>query len=141
MFLNPWYGQVGGGPEGGRVHTAEEGTAATATAAAAASGVGSGDDEDDRVLPTTATSTSSSSTAANAQQQQVPVQQATAFNSIKAATSVDNTEATAAMSGDVAAVAVAFAATPVNRFEMIQQSLKSGWTAHVTQDGRLFYCK
>jgi hypothetical protein len=138
MFLNPWYGQVGGGPEGGRVHTAEEGTAATATAAAA-SGVGSGDDEDDRVLPTTATSTSSSSTAANGQQQQVPVQQATAFNSIKAATSVDNTEATAAMSGDAAAVA--FAVTPVNRFEMIQQSLKSGWTAHVTQDGRLFYCK
>ena len=138
MFLNPWYGQVGGGPEGARVHTAEEGAAATAAAAvataAAASGVG-GDDDDDRVP---ATCTSSSITAATGHQQQQ--QQTTAVNSIKAtASSVDSTEATAAMSD---ASASAAAATPViNRFEMIQQSLKSGWTAHFTQDGRLFYCK
>ena len=54
MFLNPWYGQVGGGgaSEGARVHTVE-GATATATAAATAVSAVGGDDDDDRVLSTT----------------------------------------------------------------------------------------
>ena len=119
MFLNPWYGQVGGAgaSEGARVHTVEGATATGTAAATAVSAVG-GDDDDDRVLSTT--------TDVNAQQ---------GDNTIKAPLDMgaESTAAVAASMNDTA--------TPVNRFEMIQQRLKSGWTAHVSQDGRLFYCK
>ncbi|PSN34129.1 hypothetical protein C0J52_26618 [Blattella germanica] len=31
--------------------------------------------------------------------------------------------------------------TTSTKLEDLQQSLKPGWTVHITQDGRLYYCK
>ena len=50
----------------------------------------------------------------------------------------DSLNAMAIDAVDSAAAAVTTSRDPI---ALIQENLRSGWTAHVTSDGRLFYCK
>lgn len=117
MFLNPWYGQVGAGP-------ASEDAAAAAVVATGAGMEGA-----------TATTVELDGGA-----------EASAVLSVTSQHKEEPSPATAGlesckMDSDKIDGSTASSATAIHQTAAIQKRLKCGWTAHMTLDGRLFYCK
>lgn len=112
MFLNPWYGQIGAGPAPEDAATTEGATADQSTGAEAAAVT---EKMEDKV-----SSSSAGPEATKTEGDQIDGSQ-TASSTLSTVSSASST------AGDQTAV--------------IQKRLKCGWTAHMTQDGRLFYCK
>lgn len=120
MFLNPWYGQVGAGPA-----TEDEATTTTPTEVGEATAATVEINQDDGVkedsTSTTATSQESPATASPA------AVKPDNDNKIDGPTSLASSSTAPSSSSDQA--------------KTFQNRLKCGWTAHMTQEGRLFYCK
>ncbi len=113
MFLNPWYGQVGAGPA-----TEDESTAAQAEATPATLEV----NQDAGVKDDSTTVVSS----------------ATVQESTTAPIPSAKPESDAKVEGSAISSAPPSSSDQPKPF---QNRLKCGWTAHMTQEGRLFYCK
>lgn len=116
MFLNPWYGQVGAGPA-----TQDESTTMAAAAEGEATPATVEVNHDARVKEDSAVSSA-------AVQESAPP----AIASAKQAESDNKEEGSAASSAPP---------PPSDQAKTFQNRLKCGWTAHMTQEGRLFYCK
>lgn len=125
MFLNPWYGQVGAGP-------APEDAAATASQKITADEPTEPKSEpktelcDDSSSAPSSVATATAATVAAGSEATKTYGDHPSIDS-KSTLSSSSASSTSASTGDPTVA--------------IQKRLKCGWTAHVTQDGRLFYCK